>query len=352
MKHLIVIWAVLFMAGQALAQCPGGVCPIPQQPGRRPQQPNVPAVAVAASVKVVVHGRGADSGGSGTHLGSGIILTNRHVAGRLECPADVTFASGQQFHGTVIIICGYSDMAAIYAPGAVGQPNVEIASAMVPVGSDVFSAGYPRNAGRRLTQKRGTLKGGARVEWGLSNTLAMHCSAGDSGSGIFNSDGQLVGVLWGGYGGETLCCAYRDTKRFIEEECFRHGRQPGQAPPSPSGPSAPPPIIARPNPQPESQALLAKIDALAAAIAAIKMQPGPPGPMGPAGPAGTVGLAGREGPAGPAGPPGKDANASAIAVNRLAAALARIDALENRLVPLPQPSPSAPTRMRVVPAQQ
>lgn len=282
-----------------LLQCPpGGVCPPsfrppsfnppsdlpgdPRHPGLSPQSPPLGAMskesiskARSSSVKVEVFsntksikplvdyydrlGRSI-SGGSGTHVGNGLIVTNRHVAQRRGASASIEFQDGKSYSGSVVAVSNYSDLAAIYAPNARGQFSSVLASVVPARGSLVFSAGYPAytsNGGRnprRITEKQGTMDGAVMVDWnhlsdgssstwGYSNRLSMRCSNGDSGSGIFCSGGFLIGVLWGNSGGETLCCTHKDTVRFVEQDCIRW-RHPSKPPidplPSPSPPPKPP----------------------------------------------------------------------------------------------------------------
>lgn len=377
-------------------QCPGGRCPIPGQPWS-PDQPiqqpggSVPPLAIAASVRVSVYQSGGPgphqpiinaplvevyqsggrliSGGSGTHLGGGLVLTNRHVAGRTGRAATVAFPSGQQFDGQVVAICSFADLAAIYAPQASSQPRISLASSVPPAGTPVYSAGYPGYTGqggqrpRQLTQKQGTIIGGVRVEWGDSNRLQMRCSSGDSGSGIFDGAGDLVGVLWGGANGETMACTYRDTRRFVEQSCGGWigigvgggiGRRPPIAPPAPAVPPAHPvpappsmPPVTGPGPSEIIGSLEQRLAKLEAAIDELRVKPvvaGPPGIAGKAGPAGPAGPAGKDGTQGPPGPAGKDADAAVIQ-----SLLARIAALESQQQRVSVPVPPAPTRVRVVP---
>lgn len=366
-----------------LQQCPGGRCPLPgpgsgpgyQPPGQEPLSA-IPEAAVRASVKVEVYSGGAPgnqplvhyeaasygrsiSGGSGTHLGGGVVLTNRHVAGQGGLTADVTFPAGRKYRGKVFAVCRYADMAGIYCPDASTEPAAGLAAAVPQRGSPVYSAGYPGNAGRQLVKKQGRIEGGAQVEWGMSNRLAMRCSSGDSGSGIFDAGGALVGVLWGGAGGETLCCTYSDTKRFVNEECLPLRRPrtppPSQPPTPPISPLEPLPVI--PPAGPDYQAVLSELAKLRADIAGIKLQPGPAGPAGPRGAdglagkdgqpgqdgigkAGPVGPAGPAGPAGVAGQPGKDADPALI--QSLISRIAATEAARQSTTPA--------TRVRVVPA--
>ena len=333
-------------------QCPGGRCPIPDQ---RPRQPppsspgQMPPLVISASVRVEVYSgptqrsplveyeqfaSGMISGGSGTHLGNGLIITNRHVAGRVGRMATVTFQGGKQYRGEVVLVCQYADLAAIHAKDAAAEPMAALAEAVPPAGTAVYSAGYPgytnRGQGRTLTEKLGRMIGGAHVEWGRSNRIEMRCSSGDSGSGIFDSSGSLVGVLWGGSNGETMACTYADTSRFIKEQCINlwvgggigTARRPAQPP------------ITQPPPTPDiAVSLISRLERLESSLSDIRNRPviaGPPGKDGAPGPPGKDGLPGASGP--PYDP---------AIVNSL---IERISALERQKI-----VPSPATRVRTVP---
>lgn len=342
MIRWLSVLSLLVVNGALLGQsCGPGGCPQPGTPGSRapgvpsaPQRVAAPGRAIAASVKVSVwDGRGI-SGGSGTHLGHGIFLTNRHVGQRQSNRASVSFANGESFNGWVMLVCSYADLAAIECPPASGQTTVELSDRLPATGESVWKVGYPASAGRRLDTNNGPMRGSLQVEWGRSNEILMHCSSGDSGGGIFNRDGKLCGVLWGGDGQHTTAVTYADTKRFWEECCRLRGKQPVPpaqpipAPPTDSGPLPPvvpiapvqPPVgpVAPMQPtSPDLASILAKLDALDRKVASI--------PAGPTGPAGKDGI----GIAGPPGPAGRDADTSAIEA-KLADINVKLDAAMQR----------------------
>lgn len=336
----------LCFAGAAQAQptvvdsfdCPGGRCPLPQRPQYRPQPQapaTVPEKAIAASVKVSI--RDNHAGGSGTHLGNGLVLTNRHVAERVGNSADVMFPDGRLYGGKVVAVSRTSDLAAIHAPTAIDQAAVELGDSVPTLGMVVYSAGYPAMNGRRLHTKRGVVRGSVFESWGKSNKLDMICGSGDSGSGIFTADAKLIGVLWGGREdeGTTMCCTYVDTTSFVKEQCVTWwpGRLVGRPnPEKPQEPAQPPNPGFGPGPAPTDPAVMDAINQIRKDLAALKPLPGPPGRDGKDGTAG---------PTGPAGPAGKDATAGS-----LASIEARLAAIEKSLSQPGQPN----TRVRIVPA--
>jgi hypothetical protein len=326
MIRALLLLLLLGSPGRCQSFCPPGR-DVPSAPAPSQTSPSsvVPARAIAASVKVNVQNEGGTiSGGSGTHLGYGLFLTNRHVGGRTGRRAEIVFASGTKYTGQVKEICSYADLAAVECPTATTQPMAPLANRVAASGETVWKIGFPALSARRLISATGPMRGGIQVEWGRSNEVALRCSSGDSGGGIFNSDGSLVGVLWGGDGVTTTVCTYADTKRFWEECCRCRGYLP--TPPIPVPPPAPKPL---PDPLPipppptaipgtDLQAILAKLDSLDKRIGSL-----PAGPSGPPGPTGPVGPMGPPGDRGPAGPPGKDAETGSI--------LTRLQEIDTRL---------------------
>lgn len=265
------------------------------------------------------------SGGSGTHLGHGLVITNRHVAERVGNRVLLRFGM-KRCAGQVVKVCRFSDLAAIYSEEAKNEPAAELADAVI-ADEQIWKIGFPANNGRHQHVSTGRMRGSVRVNWGTSNTTDAHSSSGDSGGGIFNADGKLVGVLWGGP--ETICCTFKDTKKFIEEECITWwpGRLGGAPNPNkPSEPRVPDPGPVNPVvPAPDLSTFKAEI------LAVIKTEMGKI-PTGPAGPAGSPGVTGPVGPAGPAGKPGADA--TPFDVSAILAKMNDIDKLQTRLAEL------------------
>lgn len=371
-------------------------CPAPlvaewgtQPPARyeRSAAAELPAQSRNASLRVNVYDGQGISGGSGTHLGGGLVLTNRHVALRAGLLVDVSTSEGRHYRGRVAAVCAYSDLAAVVLDNPVGLPQASLAPAVTPTGAPVWKVGYPASNRRQQEVHRGTMGGTVHVGWGQSNNIAMRCSSGDSGGGIFDSKGQLVGVLWGGAGNETTACTFADTRRFVSEECVRWlrpgkksprsppvvvaGPEPsgscpscpyppgvsgGPEPPAPGVPTAP---SAPAGPAPTLSQIIAKLDALEGALK--NLPPGPAGPKGEkgdkgeAGAKGERGVAGERGPAGPPGPagaPGKDADPQQVAQlqAQIAALQAQVAALSSSPSVVNKPQ-SGTIRLKVVPKE-
>ena len=271
------------------------------------------------------------NGGSGTHLGGGLVITNRHVAERVGLRATLTFPSQKRYVGSVVAVCNYSDLAAIYSEEARNEAAAEIDDSAPAKGDSIWKIGYPANRSRQMDISAGKLLSVTRVDWGKSNTTTARSSNGDSGGGIFNIRGKLIGVLWGGP--EAIACTYADTKKFVEQDCVKWwpGRLGGAPDPSKQMPPADKPLVP-PQPVVPVQPPAADISQLKQDILAVikaeigKIPAGPRGERGPAGPPGAAGTDGHRGERGPSGAPGKDADPSEVAALR-----ARIMELERKL---------------------
>lgn len=283
----------------------------------------VPTHLVSASVKVNMdHGAGGSGtcvclAGDETHIWFGVVVTNRHVAGRVGAKAKVYFPGRRDYtSGVCVAVDSRADLAAVAIVAREDTPFVPVADAPPAVRSRVFQVGYPRGVGPK---EREATYLGKRGRTGAADVFGVGFSpiSGDSGSGIF-SDNELVGVLWGGGAGEASIVGHSDLKRFFDNEitayCQRWGRicpprrppsQPPKQPPDirpPGKPDAKPPY-APPMPAPDVAALIsAEMGKLRAELAAmLKDVQGKPGPQGLPGRDGLDGLPGKQGPEGPPG---------------------------------------------------
>ena len=164
------------------------------------QRPH-PAVA-----RVAAPGRGSISYGSGTLVAvnekHGLVITNWHVVNEAVGPVIVTFPDGFRSTGTVQKVNRDWDLAAI----AIWRPNVEpvtVSTASPQPGEVLTIAGYGagnyRAVSGRCTQY---VAPGQNLPFEMVE-LAASARQGDSGGPIFNSRGELAGVLFGAGGGRT-----------------------------------------------------------------------------------------------------------------------------------------------------
>lgn len=292
--------------------------------------------------------------------GVGVMLTARHIylrhATSYKADTAIVFPDGRKFYATeatahartgpdpqttdlACLVFRYEGRAPMAVPVATAEPAL---------GATVWQIGFPAaTRGRQDIREGPVIKGPAGMV--KANILIR---SGNSGGGLFDSKGRLVGITVTSEDAQQNCQAVATTtcRRFYEETCLplvgrRPPRQPRPVPPPaesapPAGPTAPP--VAPP--APDNSAALKEILARLERIESIKAQPGPRGPAGPAGPGGPKGEQGPAGPAGPRGEPGAPADES-----RLAALEREIVALREQLKSI---AAQPPQRVRVVPAGQ
>lgn len=307
----LVLLIILSLPFKAKGQCPGGSCPpgnFQRQP--QPQQPTspIPSGAVGASVRIEVTRGPVTHGGSGVVVaksdnGTVYILTNRHVVGTAGA-VGVQFADGRSEAGVFIRACTHADLALVAISSSPRTTVVAtVAEQPVQAGEAIWQVGYPHLQRPPPRQRTGRARGLGGIDTRFNARvleLDLAVQQGDSGSGVFRANGELVGVIWGGsMGGRPSSSAVgvEDIQQFMEL-CVpgfyrRQPRQPvNPAPMQPVAPIEPPPPV---------------VPSL------------PPALPGPAGPKGDPGAPGEK------GPPGKDAdNALLVAkIASLEAALAQ-----------------------------
>ena len=163
-----------------------------------------------------------DSGG--TSLGSGVlvdinasqalVLTNWHVVRDSRSAVLVQFPDGFQSAGTVIRVDATWDLAAI----VIWKPNVEpvaLAARAPALGETLTIAGYGRGPYREVS-------GGCTqyLSPGSGQPLELvelvgEARQGDSGGPIFNTNGELAGVLFGESGGRTIGASSPRVRAFL-----------------------------------------------------------------------------------------------------------------------------------------
>lgn len=206
--------------------CPDGTCP--QSPvgeaGRflRPR-PIAPITSPGTSpfdVDPQAHCRiyvGDGSIGSGTLIArndaTGLILTCSHLFDGSESNVVVAFSNGDRFGARVTDRDRGDDLAALL----IKRPNVE----PVPVNDGdpaglLTACGYGGSG--RFRSICGAITGAVHAEGasGLTITLSGAVRPGDSGGGVLDSGGRLVGVVWGCRDGETYLTCGRPLRQFLD----------------------------------------------------------------------------------------------------------------------------------------
>jgi S1-C subfamily serine protease len=188
-------WAALLMAMLLVAGCDGsaGETAASSSPG-----PNVPDVVenLEPSVVTVVAG---DQQGSGVVYRRDVVLTNQHVVGPAKT-VTMTLADGASVRGTVVGVDKIADVAVIRS-ARTNLPPVDVRTGLPRSGEAALAIGSPLGYENTVTQ--GIISGvgrqmpasqtGGRPLVDLIQTDAP-ISPGNSGGGLFDSGGRLVGL--------------------------------------------------------------------------------------------------------------------------------------------------------------
>lgn len=172
---------------------------------------------------MVDNGNGTGSAGSGTPIscenGKTVFVTNAHVVPKNKASQPITITvSGRKFKakyldgsevefftrsdGTHGCKVHGPDLAFLEVEGELG--HVELADDIARPGDQVWQFGY---GGVPLNYNGPTIKSGiVNKTTFVEPTLAcdLQSISGDSGSGLFNTRGELVGVTWGGNSNPTV----------------------------------------------------------------------------------------------------------------------------------------------------
>ncbi|MCH2115203.1 MAG: serine protease [Pirellulales bacterium] len=168
---------------------------------RRPNQPH-PAV-----VRVIVPEQGATSYGSGTLVdvreNFGLVITNWHVVRDARGPVEVVFPGGFTSKARALKVDADWDLAALVVWRPDVQP-VKIAARAPRPGDPLTICGYGQGM-YRMASGRCTQYYAPRQDFPQQMVeLDVEARQGDSGGPIFNSQGELAGVLFGAGQGTTL----------------------------------------------------------------------------------------------------------------------------------------------------
>jgi len=242
----------------------------------------------------------------------------------------VTFPSGSKSPATWLGAAAQDDVAALLIHAGENTPSVEVALVGPAPSEQLVQVGYP--GGRGPVQRRGSVM----HETGGQLYLRLQVQSGDSGSGVFRSDGTLAGIVWGGGQGETLATPLARIRAFLREKCERWWKP--RRPSNPRAPETTPPQAPAPAPSPDLAAVLAELKQIRADLEKVKATPGPAGKDGkPGGP-------GEPGPAGPAGSPGPAGKDDAAARTEIETLRREVAALKETLANL-----SGSVRIQVMP---
>ena len=171
--------------------------------------------------------------------GYSLVLTCRHVADGGGA-ASVTHA-GERLAANLMAVDDRDDLALVWLTGEL--PVAVLATDYPAAGEKLTLWGY---SGGELNAKTGKAMGygGARLLTGGPVYEAGFLSIpGDSGGGVFNARGELVGINWGNDGKKSSCVGLTATRTFIRVKAGprfpRLARLLGRTPAAPAAPAAP-----------------------------------------------------------------------------------------------------------------
>jgi S1-C subfamily serine protease len=303
LPKLVFALCLFLLPGAAFGQCGPEGCPSGSW-GSASSEQLAPQRPTIADCVVLIQGEDGGSG-AGTAIDyrndQVIILTCRHVCEAAGRPT-VVFRDGRRISGAILVMDSAADLALVSAPCSNKPPLCTVADAEPQPGQRLWKVGY---AGRQLNVTTGPI---VRV---LDRDLWIHtrCRPGDSGGGLFDDQGRVVGVCEAYLTdqpevgvGVRLVCIRRFLDRWAQQRIERR-----KLPTPPNIGPIPP------RPSTDTSAALAAIDrlnqqlqGLQAKLDAFRPEPGLAGPPG------------QQGPPGPPGPPGTSADTADLR-NRLAA---------------------------------
>lgn len=307
---------VTFVAAWLAAASPAAAQYGPFVPwGPNVRGPGPPAAAIHPAVaRVAVADRDGFSLGSGTLVAAseqhGLLVTNWHVVRDATGPIVVTFPDGFRSPAAVLRTDRDWDLAAL----AIWRPNcdpVPLASEPPRPGEPLAIAGYGsgryRTIAGRCTQY---LSPGYDKPFEIVE-LSAPARQGDSGGPIFNSRGELAGVLFGTAMGQTsgsYCGRVRAFLTPLRDDFLRLTPNPlllaqQRASPQPASQPPAPNAAVGPGPAPVAAAAVASL-APAESVAASAVSPAPAGqPSGSAPAPPTAAIRAADGAATAASPP-------------------------------------------------
>jgi S1-C subfamily serine protease len=128
--------------------------------------------------------------GSGVATGNSVVITNYHVV--RDAQRITVKVGGNVLEGVVQIADKELDLCSLRVPGLYSPPVV-VASGEVRVGQPVYAIGAPQ--GLELTLSEGIVSSLRQTSKGTIIQTTAPISPGSSGGGLFDSRGQLVGIV-------------------------------------------------------------------------------------------------------------------------------------------------------------
>jgi hypothetical protein len=257
------------LTGQQICMRHDLPCQPPARPSRRlVSDDDSPSIDSTAHCRISV----ADgTSGSGTLVACNdsiaLVLTCSHLFDTCKSHTVVSFAHGGRFNANLIEVDRANDLAAL----AIQRPEIKplVVSDAEPAGL-LTACGFGPNGVFRCVRGRLTGHPTAAGATYPSTTIAGAVRPGDSGGGVLDTNGDVIGVVWGQRDGQTYATCGRPVREFfhrVRNKLF--GQQPS---PSQSVPTSPQP----PDPSPtfDWQAWTNELDARIRALDAKKQDKG------------------------------------------------------------------------------
>jgi hypothetical protein len=164
---------------------------------------------------------GDGSAGSGTLVArtqsGGLVLTCSHLFDRSNANIEVAFSNGQRFAARIVDRDAAHDLAALVIRRPDAEPiGVGDDDALSRTASGALTAcGFGPNGQFRCI--RGEVVGQATPVGAVYPSLTIRGAVrpGDSGGGVLNAEGKLVGVIWGQRDGMSYLCSGRPLRELL-----------------------------------------------------------------------------------------------------------------------------------------
>lgn len=216
----VTVAATLLFASLAHPQCTGRFC-YPVDPWSSAESSGLTLNTQPSTLNPSSHCRifvGDGSVGSGTLIGkndaTGLVLTCSHLFDQSATNIIVEFPDGSRFGARLVDRDAANDLAALLIQTPAAEP-VEVCDDDLPQAAQLTACGYGGNGIFRPA--RGIVAGAAQAVGATFPSLKIRSAVrpGDSGGGVLDYAGRLVGVVWGCRDGETYLTCGRPLRDFL-----------------------------------------------------------------------------------------------------------------------------------------
>ena len=147
---------------------------------------------------------------------SGLIMTAKHCIGARQQTVTVQFGD-RRVSARQVYVSSDPEGPVVFDCEGGGYPFVSVGTQVPQVGQSVYCAGYPGGDTENCVVMRGKITGGAMLGPGLRVNLAdFQAMHGMSGCPLFNSRGEVVGLLHGGNASSSVWITFAATRAAYE----------------------------------------------------------------------------------------------------------------------------------------